>query len=215
MLWYVNRIVPVDRLEPDTYSLQNWDTTKQKCSIIDNLLNGISGKYFVIAEVLHGKVNFLHKTNFGTSLSVKARSEVVKKISRLFGVDEAAIGVSSSGASFSVSSSPAPKTLAIVPARISRAELARIIHDLRGRRGAARESAVNEALQAADLETYQEALIIIKNVLGDEIANKNNWAEKFISGKRLITVEDIKEKAPKDVDVRRVANYGAAMVLLP
>ncbi len=204
----------IDRFEPDTYAMRNWNMAKEGCALIKDLLNGTSGGYFLIAEVLHGKVNFRFNVNFSESLSASARANTIVKISRLFGLDEADVGVSALGASFSVSSSPAPKTQAIVPAYLNSEELARITYFLQGERGASLEIAVNEALRAEDLSIYTQALVWIRNILGDEINNQNKWAERFIAGGNMVSVEDLRRKGGDDINMRDIANYAAGMILV-
>jgi hypothetical protein len=204
----------LDRFEPDTCAMSNWEKTKNVCALIGDLLDGTAGRYFLIAEVLHGKVNFLLRANFATSLSASGRTDAIVKISRLFGINEAGIGVSASGASFTVSSSPDSKTQAIVPARLNFDELVRITYFLQGERGARLEIAVNEALKARDLDIYEETVIMIKDILGEEIQHQNDWAERFVSGEKMVSVDDLKRDFADDINMRAVGNYAAGMILV-
>ena len=213
-------IITVDPLsaedfEPDSAALWDWNRNDEKCKIIDGLLAGTTGKYVVVAEVLHGSVNFSLRTNFGAGIGVAAQSKVIKKIAKLFGIREAGISMSSTSASFAVSTSPGPKTQAIVPAEWSREELARITYFMRGDRGASLEKAVLAALSAGDTSVLDEVSLWIKNLLGDEIENKEHWAQRFLVGGPRISLRELREKTPDDISLRSVANYAAAMVILP
>lgn len=212
-------IITVDPLsaedfEPDSAALWDWNRNDEKCHIIGDLLSGTTGKYVVVAEVLHGTVNFSLRTNFGAGIGAEAQSKVIKKIAKLFGIREAGISISSRSASFAVSTSPDPKTQAIVPAEWSREELARITHFMRGERGASLEKAVLSALSAGDTGVLDGLKLWLENLLGDEIENKERWAQRFLEGGPRISSRELREKTPDDINMKSVANYATAMVVL-
>ena len=204
----------LDPADPDGSALNDWDKSKPECEIIGKWLRGEVGKYFLVEQVLHGQVLFQFRANFRVAVDAKARSEALKRIAKVFAINEAAIGLSLSSASFAVARSPDPMTLAVVPARLSVEELARITNYLRGRRGFGLEIAVNEALQARDAGVYQEALILIRSIIGDEIEKREQWAERFVKGERMVSAKLLETEYSEQINPRDVANYAAAMALL-
>ncbi|WP_133624608.1 hypothetical protein [Phyllobacterium brassicacearum] len=201
----------LDRSEPDGASLQDWDKRNQKCSIIDGLLSGIVPEYFLVEEVLHGKVNFTNTVYFSSNINAQAKSDLLVKISKAFAINMASIDVSTSSATFAVSASPDKMTLAIRPAMYNIAELSRITYFMRGERGANLEIAVEAALRERDLNFYDRAEIRIRNLLGDEIANRTQWAQKMVYGEKMYPAADLANVNADFVDFHAVAVYAAAM----
>ena len=204
----------IDPADPDGESLNDWDSSQAKCEIIGKWLRGEVGKYFLVEQVLHGQVQFQFRANFKAALDAAARSDVLKRIAHVFAINEADIGVSLTSASFAVARSPKPMTLAVVPARFSFEELARITNYLRGERGYKLEIAVNEALQAREAGVFTEARALIESVLDDEIGKREEWAERFVSGERMVSARLLRTEFSGQISPRDVANYAAAMVLI-
>jgi hypothetical protein len=201
----------LDRSEPDGASLQDWNRSNQNCSIIAGLLAGNVPEYFLVEEVLHGKVNFSNTVNFSDSINAMAKSDLLAKISDAFAIDVASISVSSSSFAFSVSTSPDNKTLAVRPAKYNVEELSRIAYFMRGERGANLEIAVEAALRERDLGLYDLAKIRIRDLVGTEIENRTKWAQKIVFGEKMYSAKAISADM---VDFQAVATYAAAMEIL-
>lgn len=198
----------LDAFQPDTAALEKIKPDED-CKLILRLLSGETGGYIVAANVLHGQVRYLLKTRMESNASVSARSEMLARIAKAFAIKEAEIAVSHGEAAFSVASSPAPLTLAIVPVSLNLEELSRIIYYLQGERGAQLESAVDQALTAGNAGMFSEARNLVMSILSDEIKNKELWASNFVNGRKRIKTGYLKPD-----DLRKIANYAAAMEII-
>jgi hypothetical protein len=132
------------------------------------LLNTAVGKYVVAFRVLNGRVHLSLTTKLSGDLSVKAQGELVKAITKSFGITDAEVTLSRNTVSFILTSSPGDIPLALIPAVYSEEELERITLYLQGKRGADLEIAVNEALNATEAEQYDKAVAWIRELLGDD-----------------------------------------------
>lgn len=196
---------------PDANALLDWDRTQSKCHIIDQVLAGAPTGLFLVSEVLHGKIDFSFTVNFSSTISAKAKSDLLARIAKSFAIDEASIGVSLSSAVFGVSTSPDNMTLAIRPSMYNREELTRITLFMRGERGAELEIAVQSAIRERDIGTFEKLKIQIKNLIGDEIAYRTEWAHRMVYGKEMISLQQL---SGEGVDMQKVATYAAAMVII-
>ncbi|MDK4737223.1 hypothetical protein [Rhizobium sp. CNPSo 3490] len=196
---------------PDANALLDWDRTQSKCHIIDQILAGEPTGLFLVSEVLHGKVNFSFSVSFSSSISAKAKSDLLLKIARSFSIDEATIGASISSAVFGVSTSPDNMTLAIRPARYNREELARITLFMRGERGAKLEIAVESAIRERDIGIFEKLRIFTQELMGDEIKNRTDWARRMAYGKEMVSLQQL---SGEEIDMQKVATYAAAMVIV-
>lgn len=205
--------ISVDVARPDVAALRHV-TGGPDCQLIPEIMDGRGGGFALVANVLQGRVNLLLSAKMSGSLSVEAKGELAKLLAKSFGITEAAITVSGDMVTFSVSESPAPKTLGFVPANLSRDELARVTLFLEGKRGADLEIAVHEALREPGFGPSSKLWILIQSLLGDEIRNKEHWAENFLKGEHVMTAEEVRRLGPKEVDFAKVATYAAAMELV-
>jgi hypothetical protein len=201
----------LDTFKPDTAALRNIKESYD-CNLILKLLDGESSGHVVAAEVLHGQIRYNLTLNWGTNFDASGQSTIIASITKVFGIKQAEISTSTNTVSFTVAAFPAPQTLGIVPERLSFEELARITNYLQGKRGADLENAVNAALIASDVAEWEKWRNVIQSILGNEIANKERWAENFVSGKRLIATDIIKRE--RAGDLRNAANYAAGMELI-
>ncbi|MBI1179717.1 MAG: hypothetical protein GC201_04110 [Alphaproteobacteria bacterium] len=201
----------VDRFEPDAAALDHWARDNPDCKVIGDLLSGRAGGLFLVAEVLHGQVRFGLSGSFSGSLGVAAQGDLLTVVARAFSIDKASVTVSGSRMTFETADSPAPHTLAVVPARLSHEELARITYYLRGKRGADLEIAVREALQAADMSALDAAMTRISKIFGDDIDLKEDWAKRFVSGGDMRDIAALRED--REISFRDVANFAAAATL--
>lgn len=203
-----------DRFMPDAAALRKIAADKE-CQLILRVLSGAETGYAIALEVLHGVVNFEVTLRHAANADAKVRAELLARIGKIFNLNSAAIGVGVDTFAFSVATSPAPQTLAIVPDGFSKEELSRITSYLMGKRGADLEIAVQEALIAADLGTLKRVQIRIQEILGDEeLKNKESWAERMVNGKDKTPVPVLRTEFRDKVDFRSVATYAAAMQLL-
>jgi hypothetical protein len=205
-------VITVSPLSADTADLVTLEKVGNDpgCRIITEILNGDVGRYAIAATVLHGRVNIMLRARISRNLAATAKGELFKIVSKSFGIDESAIQITGDFASFNISESPDEMTLAIKPARFSREELARITYYLQGERGADLEIAVREAIRAPEIGVFEKWRIYIASILGDEVKNRERWAENLLKGKTMQTAEELKN----DVDFAQVGNYGAAMEIL-
>lgn len=210
------RISPlsIDDAEGGSQVLKNWDRNKSNCSLIGETLSGKPTGHFLVAEVLHGQVRHELTISFDADLSAKAQSDVGARIAGAFSVKQVDVAVSARRASFEIVETPGAMSLAIVPDVFNADELRRITYFLRGERGANLEIAVQEAARAEELSEFRSAVIRVRELMGDEIGNRERWAQRFTSGDRTMTVAEFREKGRDGVDMRRVGNYAAAMVLI-
>ena len=209
-------ISPLSIDEVDTAKLASINHVAN-CGVIVDLLRGRVAKYVIAQSVLHGRSNIALTATTAAGASIGVKGELAK-ISRVFGISEADIGVAGSEATFLVSATPDAMTLAIVPAHYSFEEVARITHYLQGRRGADLEIAVNEALIADNLGLLQKARLKIDEILGkDNLQNKERWAEILVNGEKpdgkLMSVAELGKMDRENVDFHNVGNYAAAMEL--
>jgi hypothetical protein len=177
----------LDTFKPDAAALRTVKPSEE-CKLVLRTLDGEATGYVVAAEVLHGTLDYVLKLSLGAKLDASGRSKLLALISKTFALKETDVAVSADTAFFSVSAAAAPQTLAIVPERLSLEELARITNYLQGKRGSDLETAVNEALTASDAPTYQKVVNVIRGILGEEIKNKERWAERFVSGREMVPV---------------------------
>ena len=47
--------------------------------------------------------------------------------------------------------------------------------------------------------------------MSDDIKNRERWAERFLSGEKMVPVDLVKKEYSSQIDLRKVANYAAAM----
>lgn len=202
----------IDSFRPDSRALRKVGSDPE-CQFIVRLMDGKESGHVLAAEVLHGVIRYQIELGMATSVTAKARSQVLATIGKVFNLTAAEIGVGIDMVSFSVAASPAAQTLAVVPDGFNRAELARITAYLQGKRGADLEIAVQEALTAGDLTAFQKASIRIKSLIGDEIANKERWAERFVGGADKPTPGQLRAER-ETVDFQKLGTYAAAMELI-
>lgn len=203
----------VDSVVPDSKELYHIGPDPA-CSIIPDILDAKKQGFAVADSVLHGQVNVTLKAKLSGSFGAGAEGELARRISSVFGLRQADVRIVADSVSFAVSESPQPMTLAIVPAKFSKEELARITHYLQGERGVDLEIAVREAIATDDLGRFEKFRISIESLLKDEIKNKERWAENFVNGKSRMTVAELRTLGPDNVDLGQVANYAAAMELV-
>ncbi len=203
----------VDSFKPDAAALRNIRQSED-CNLILRLLDGQTGGFVVAAEVLHGQVRYRLEISWRTSLGAAVRSDLIARIAKVFAFKETEIAIASDTASFTVLASPDPLTLAIIPERLSLPELARITYYLQGQRGADLEIKVREALIAGDLGAFEKAKIRVRELIGDEIKNKERWAENFVTGKEMVKIDALRSDYRSKVDMGKVATYAAAMEII-
>jgi hypothetical protein len=203
-------ISPLSAEQVDLATLEKFKTGDPNCQIIPDALIGKSKGIVLTQVVLHGKVLILLSAKIEGAADVKAQGELLKLIAKSFSVKDPKVAISGNAESFMVSTSPGNMSLAIVPTGFNFEELARITNFLRGKRGAALELAVQEALTAGDVSLYERAKLVIQDILGsDELRNKERWAENFIGSTPIEKIRDARET----IDLKNVANYAAAMEL--
>jgi hypothetical protein len=202
-----------DDFRPDLAALRNIKPSPE-CQLIPQLLDGTKGGYVVAAGVLHGQVRYRLEVRWRANLDAAIRSDVLARIAKAFVLQEAELKTTTDGVSFTVVASPGPQTLAIIPAKLNVEELARITYFLQGQTGAQLETSVQEAVTARDAGVYQKAANRVREFLGNEIKNKERWAENFVSGKELVTISQLRNDYQNKVDMAKVATYAAAMELI-
>lgn len=205
-LWLTVSPLAVDRADPDLAALNDWDRSQKKCQVVGDLLQGRKNGLFLIAEVLHGIVNFRSEATVSGGVDLGAEIEATKA----FPLTQVKIGGGASTNSLTVFSSPAPMTVAVIPAYYNLSELARITNFMRGERGKQLEIAVQEALTARDLSEFQKFMFSVREYLGEEFERQNRWAEDVVGGEErfIATSSDIPQE-----DFAALATYGAAMVI--
>jgi hypothetical protein len=187
----------------------------KNCSIITSLMDGKEGRYVVVQQVLHGKVNLGMSGKIGVAIDAKAEGELIKAVAKVFSISEGAVRVTGSSISFVVSESPDEMTLAIVPAYYSAEELARITLFMEGLRGAELELAVREAIIREPPGLFEQVVTRIRSLLGDrELRNKEVWADRIVNGEHRLPIDEIAAIDRDRIDFRKVAYYGAAMELV-
>ena len=203
----------VDDLEPDLTGLDKWDRSKPKCRDIPAVLARQAPGKFVVARVFHGTVRFGLTSDFGANVSATARSQIIKKISRVFGISEAGVSASASSAYFLVSKSPDPKTLAVMPPYYSLKEIATIANFLAGARGRELEKLVLSAIQEPDRKAFDA---LVQDILAffhqHDFQVQEDWARRLVHGSDPIYAGDIHEKYGERMEA--VATYAAAVVLI-
>ncbi|RWM11798.1 MAG: hypothetical protein EOR73_32015 [Mesorhizobium sp.] len=207
----VVRVTPVsiDPAENGSAALFDWNRSEPRCKIIDGMRDGSVEGYFLVEQVVHGKVTYELAVNFAAGLSAQAKSDLLVKISRLFDINGTSIRVSGNRATFAVSKSPDNMTLAIVPNMLNHEEVTRIAYFMRGERGTDLEAAVQSALRERDVTMLDRLKIEIRNLLGGEIENRNRWAERMASGPKMVSRNDI-----TDEQFDAISTYAAAMVIV-
>jgi hypothetical protein len=205
--------VSINSFRPDTAALREVKQSED-CALILRLLDGQPAGFVVAAAVLHGQVRYEVNVRWATSLDAGARSDLLARMADAFAIKKAGITSRTDTASFSTLVTPDPQTLAIVPERLNRAELARITYYLQGQRGADLEISVRAACRAGDLGSFQRLAIRIDEIIRDEIRNKERWAENFISGEELATIDALRSHPKSIIDMDMVGTYAAAMEII-
>jgi hypothetical protein len=199
---------------PDIHTLLNFEA-KPECNIIKDLLNQSTGKYIVAYAVLYGIVKFEITVNFNDEIKVDAKSKLAKSIAGVFGINEGGVQFSDESAGFYISQSPGPLPVALVPAEYNLDELARITFYMQGERGKELETAVSDAIRTDDPGEFKRLVGIITDIFhkdGEAIYGEQ-WAQRFFSGKQMITLDQLREKPIKDVDFDEIGSYEAAQQL--
>jgi hypothetical protein len=205
-------ISPLAIDDVDWATLYTKKSSDPNCQIIGDLLNGNVKGAALTQAALHGRVAILLTTSFDSNINAEAKGELLKKIAGAFKISEAEIRVAANEASFSVSESPNPMTLAIVPSGFSFEELARITQYMQGKRGADLEIAVREAITAGDVGLLERWRLTIEGIFGnDELKNKERWAENVVG---TFPVEKFRDVSRDTIDFEKVATYAAAMELV-
>jgi hypothetical protein len=199
---------------PDIQTLLRFEA-KPECHIITNLLNESTGKYIVAYAVLYGTVRFELTANFNDEIKIDAQSKLSQKISSVFGINDGSVQFSEESASFYISQSPGPLPVALVPAQYNLDELARITYYMQGARGKELETAVSDAISTDDPGKFKQLVALITGIFQkDGEANYGEqWAQRFFSGKQMITLDQLREQSQKNVDFDKIGSYEAAQQL--
>jgi hypothetical protein len=199
---------------PDINTLQKFDS-KPDCRIISDLLNETIGKYMIAYAVLYGQVRFELNANFQGQASVEAQGELPLTISKVFGISEANIKLFQAGASFYITRSPGDLPVALVPAEYNLEELARITYYMQGERGRDLENAVHDAISTEDPNVFTKAVNYIRDIFVKDGQDeyRQQWAERFFSGKTMVTLDQLREQSIKSVDFDKIGAYRAAQYL--
>jgi hypothetical protein len=194
---------------PDAAALRDIVGGKE-CQLILDVLDGKTGGYMVTYGVLHGVRNFVVSAKFTGNLSAGAKGDLLELIQKAFSVKEADIKVSRDSASFAVSESPAPMTLAIIPAALSAEDVIWVTSYLEGNRSAELKIAVDEAIQAEEYGIFQRAAERITFFFDGGLERAREiWARRFVNGGRMLNAD-----ALNSVDFEKIAYFGAAMELV-
>jgi hypothetical protein len=181
----------------------------KECQHVLDLLDGTAAGDVVVYSVLHGIRNFSMSASFSGNLSAGAKGELLALIEKAFSLKEVEISVSRDSASFTVSESPGPMSLAVVPAELSADDVFWVVNYLEGKRGAELKIAVDEAIQARRDGIVEEAITRIRLLFGDDYARAREiWARRFSHGGKLLTAEELNGE-----DFEKIARFGAAMEL--
>lgn len=198
----------------DIHTLLKFES-KPECSIINDLTNESSGKYIIAYAVLYGVIKFDLTANFNDEIKADAQSKLSKDISNVFGINEANVSFSERSASFYISQSPGPLPVALVPAQYNLDELARITYYMQGARGKELETDVSDAIRTDDPGEFKRLVGLISDIFHEdkEAIYGEQWAQRFFSGKQMITLDQLREQSQKNVDFDKIGSYEAAQQL--
>jgi hypothetical protein len=201
------QVKPLAADQTDAATLKAPKGSDPNCKIIFDVIAGKPTGQALVQQVLHGRIELVLASSLEGSVDAQAQAELLKAIAGAFKIKEAEIQISGRMASFAVSESTAPMSLAFVPYGYSSEEVARIAKFMEGKRGAALEIAVRTAIGSPP-GILSEAKLWIQDILGSgQLELKERWAERMIG---VTPVEEIRQVA----NFEQVAAYAAAMELV-